>query len=163
MIEQLPPVRRHLWVPYPHAPGDAEMCSLCGEFLTPENGDADCQETFMDEEPELLPADIPPELEQADGADDELEQGVYPAMTSDVAGLKEPIVIIAFDQNELADWRSAELPALVEQILNYKRAHGDPEIVCDAYRPTLLAALGTWWDQHFTCTAAMTEAGKPPP
>jgi hypothetical protein len=84
-------------------------------------------------------------------------------MTSDAAGLKAPIVIIAFDPNELANRRAAELPALVETILNYKRAHGDPEIVCDAYRPTLLAALGTWWDQHFTCTAAMTEAGKLPP
>ena len=141
------------------------MCSLCGEFLTPENGDGDCPETFIDEEPELLPADIPPEPEQADGADDELLHGVYPAMTADAAGLKlkEPIVIIAFDQNELANWREAELPALVETILNYKRAHGDPEIVCDAYRPSLQAALGAWWDQQFTCTAAMTEAGKLPP
>jgi hypothetical protein len=138
------------------------MCALCGEFLTPATAEAECPETFMDEGLEL-PADIPLEPEQADGADGELEQGVYPAMPSDTAGLKEPIIIIAFDQNELTNWRAAELPALVEQILNYKRAHGDPEIVCDAYRPTLLAALGTWWDQHFTCTAAMTEAGKPSP
>ena len=87
---------------------------------------------------------------------------------SEPAGLKKPIVIIAFNRAELAEWRAAEIPGLVEMVLNYKRAHGDPEQVCDAYRPSLAAALGAWWDEHFTCTEIMTEAGtgedtaKPP-
>ena len=156
--------RPHLWFPDPHAPGEAEFCTLCGDFQTPENAAGDCSETFMDEDVEL-PAEIPPEAEpeQPDGTDGELLQGVYRAMTADAAGVKEPVVIIAFNRDELADWRAAELPALVETILDYKRAHGYPESVCDAYRPGLTAALGTWWDEHYTCTTAMTEAGKLPP
>jgi hypothetical protein len=152
--------RPHLWVPYPHAPTEAEICSLCGEFETPENAAGDCPETFMDEDLEL-PADLPPEPEPDD--DDELRQGIYPVVTADAAGLKKPVVILAFDRDELATWRAAELPALVETILNYKRAHGYPESICDAYRPGLMTALGAWWDEHFTCTEAMTEAGQLPP
>jgi hypothetical protein len=77
--------------------------------------------------------------------------------------LKEPIITIVFSRAELAEWRAAEVPALVEVILNHKRAHGDPEEVCEAYRPSLTAALGAWWDEHFTCTETMTEAGRLPP
>lgn len=154
--------RPHLWVPYPYGPGEAEICSLCGEPLTLATAEAECPETFMDEDVEL-PADIPPEPEPERDDDDELRRGAYPVMIPDATRLKEPIVIITFDQNELAGWRAAELPALVETVLDYKRAHGYPESVCDAYRPSLQAALGTWWDEHFTCTKTMTEAGKLPP
>jgi hypothetical protein len=73
-------------------------------------------------------------------------------------GLKKPIVIIAFNRAELAERRAAEVPGLVEMVLNYKRAHGDPEEVCNAYRPSLTTTLGAWWDEHFTCTETMTEA-----
>ena len=82
---------------------------------------------------------------------------------SEPAGLKKPIVIIAFNRAELAERRAADIPGLVETILNYKQAHGDPEEVCDAYRPSLTATLAAWWDEHFTCTETMTEAGKLPP
>jgi hypothetical protein len=77
--------------------------------------------------------------------------------------LKEPVIIIAFDRAELAQRRADELPGLVEMILNYKRGHGDPEEVCEAYKPSLFAVLGAWWDEHFTCTKTMTEAGRLPP
>lgn len=52
---------------------------------------------------------------------------------SEPAGLKKPIVIIAFNRAERAERRAAEIPGLVETILNYKQAHGDPEEVCEAY------------------------------
>jgi hypothetical protein len=77
--------------------------------------------------------------------------------------LKEPILVIAFDRAELAEWRAAEVPALVERILDYKRGQGHPIKVCEAYRPSLTAALGAWWDEHFTCTEIMQEAGRLPP
>jgi len=72
--------RPHLWVPYgqEYGCGDAEICTLCGEFLTPATAGAECPEIFMDEAAPLL-ADIPrmlPALETADGEDDELRGGV---------------------------------------------------------------------------------------
>jgi hypothetical protein len=72
--------RPHLWVPYgqDYGCGDAEICTLCGEFLTPATAEAECPETFMDEGAGI-PADMPrmlPELETADGTDDELQRGV---------------------------------------------------------------------------------------
>jgi hypothetical protein len=75
--------RRHLWVSYPYMPGEAEICTLCGEFQTPENAAGDCAETNFMTEIEPLPH-IPslawPEgLEHIDlateGADDEMREG----------------------------------------------------------------------------------------
>jgi hypothetical protein len=71
--------------------------------------------------------------------------------------LKEPIIIVAFSRTELAARRAEELPGLVAVVLNRLRAHGDPEEVCKAYEPSLTAALGAWWDEHFTCTEAQQE------
>jgi hypothetical protein len=65
--------------------------------------------------------------------------------------LKPPIISIAGTRIELAEWRSAVLPRLVAVVTNCFRAQGDPEEVCDAYAPSLTAALGAWWDEHFTC------------
>jgi hypothetical protein len=64
--------RPHLWVPYHYVPGAAEICTLCGEFQTPENVTGECPETF--DEPADVPPDTPP-LEPAEGADDEMRQG----------------------------------------------------------------------------------------
>jgi hypothetical protein len=69
--------RPHLWVPYPYAPGDAEICMLCGEFQTPENAAGGCPETLMDELAPV-PLDMPgmlPDLDPADGADNEMRAG----------------------------------------------------------------------------------------
>ena len=69
--------RPHLWVTYPYAPGDAEICTLCDAFLTPDNADEDCPETFPDIEDEL-PPEMPAAADQAepaDGSDDEQRQG----------------------------------------------------------------------------------------
>jgi hypothetical protein len=65
--------------------------------------------------------------------------------------LKPPIISIAGTRAELAEWRAAELPHLVAVVLNRFRVKGDPEEVCEAYMPSLTAALGAWWDEHFTC------------
>jgi hypothetical protein len=65
------PDRPHLWVPYPYM-GDAEICTLCGEFQTPANAVGECAESF--DEPTKVPADAP-QLEPADGVDDEMRQG----------------------------------------------------------------------------------------
>ena len=64
--------RLHLWVPYPYGPGEAEICTLCGAFQMPENVTGECPETF--DEPAEVPADTP-QLEPADGADDEMRRG----------------------------------------------------------------------------------------
>ena len=70
--------RPHLWVPYPYfgRDGEAEICTFCGEFQTPENAAADCPETLLDELAPI-PADMTDtaEIELADGTDDELRQG----------------------------------------------------------------------------------------
>lgn len=68
-----------------------------------------------------------------------------------VRTLTPPIISIACTSAELAEWRAAELPHLVAAVLNRFRAKGDPEDVCNAYVSSLTAALGAWWDQHFTC------------
>jgi hypothetical protein len=73
--------------------------------------------------------------------------------------LKEPIITIASTRAELAARRAADVPNLVAVVLNRMRAHGDPQDVCKAYEPSLTAALGAWWDEHFTCT----EDSTPPP
>jgi hypothetical protein len=65
--------RPHLWVPYHYVPGSAEICTLCGEFQTPENARGECPETFEDEAAEI-PAELPT-LEPRDGADDEMQYG----------------------------------------------------------------------------------------
>jgi hypothetical protein len=70
--------RPHLWVPY--GVDDAEICTLCGEFSTPETRAAECAETLMDELAPV-PADMPSmawpaDLDPAHGTDDELRQGV---------------------------------------------------------------------------------------
>jgi len=149
MTERPPSQQPHSWVPY-GSPDIEEICSLCGVISTSTESDEPCS-GILDDMPEP-PANWE---ELAAGEADE-----SPAL---IERLKEPVVIIAFDQNELASWRAAELPALVETVLNYKRAHGYPESVCDAYRPSLQAALGAWWDEHFTCTKTMTEVGQLPP
>jgi hypothetical protein len=69
-----PHYRPHLWVPYGPA---SEICTLCGEFLTPENGGASCPETIEDDRADqagTAPAEPPDELPE--GADEELRQGV---------------------------------------------------------------------------------------
>lgn len=63
--------RPHLWVPY--GSENAEICTLCGEWLTPATAEAECPESIADE-PAEMPAEMP-ELEAADGADDELRAG----------------------------------------------------------------------------------------
>lgn len=70
------PRRPHLWVIYPYAPGDAEICTLCSEFQTPENAEEDCPETFpeIDSDPPEMPA-AADQAEPADGSDDEQRQG----------------------------------------------------------------------------------------
>ena len=73
--------------------------------------------------------------------------------------LQQPIIVIAGTRAELAARRSTDVPNLVAVVLNRQRAHGDPEEVCKAYEPSLTAALGAWWDQHFTCA----EDATPPP
>ena len=74
MTERPLPYHPHLWVPY--GLDDAEICTLCGEFLTPDNGDEDCPEAFPDIEDE--PPEMPAPADQAeppDGEDDEQRQG----------------------------------------------------------------------------------------
>jgi hypothetical protein len=68
--------RPHLWVPYgqEYGMGDAEICTLCGDFSTPESRAADCPEILPDELAPL-PAELPA-LEAAEGADGEMQQGV---------------------------------------------------------------------------------------
>jgi hypothetical protein len=70
---------------------------------------------------------------------------------------KEPIITVAVSRADLAARRAEELPGLVAVVLNRLRAHGDPEEVCKAYEPSLTAALGAWWDEHFTCMEAQQE------
>jgi hypothetical protein len=70
--------------------------------------------------------------------------------------LQQPIITIAATRKELAARRSADVPNLVAVVLNRQRAHGDPEAVCQAYEPSLTAALGAWWDEHFTCSEDAT-------
>lgn len=72
--------------------------------------------------------------------------------------LSEPIIIVAFDRAELAERRAENVPGLVASVLDRQRALGTPEAVCKAYEPSLTAALGAWWDEHFTCTEAMDDA-----
>jgi hypothetical protein len=72
MSERPWPYHPHLWVPYT---GNAEICTLCGEFMTLANAGANCPENLPEdaEAAEIRPAgalDEPPE-----GADDELRQG----------------------------------------------------------------------------------------
>lgn len=74
------PDRPHLWVSYPHGHGEAEICTLCGEFQTPENVAGECPETLMDELAPM-PADLsrmiqPDQPGPAEGADDEMRGGV---------------------------------------------------------------------------------------
>jgi len=54
--------RPHLWVPY--GIDDAEICTLCGEFSTPETRAGECPE-ILDDELAAVPADsvLPAELD----------------------------------------------------------------------------------------------------
>ena len=54
--------------------------------------------------------------------------------------LSEPIITIAFSRTELAQRRAEILPDLVAAVIDRQRAHGDPEVVCEAYEPSLTAA-----------------------
>lgn len=63
--------RPHLWVPY--GMDNAEICTLCGEWLTPATAEAECPEIFAYEAADM-PAELPA-LETADGTDDELRAG----------------------------------------------------------------------------------------
>ena len=74
--------------------------------------------------------------------------------------LSEPIITIAFSRTELAERRAENVPDLVAGVLARLRALGDPEEVCQAYEPSLTAALGAWWDEHFTCTETMHDARR---
>jgi hypothetical protein len=64
--------------------------------------------------------------------------------------LHEPIIKLALSRADFAALRAADVPNLVAVVLNRQRAHGDPEEVCKALEPSLTAALGAWWDEHFT-------------
>lgn len=64
--------------------------------------------------------------------------------------LKEPIITVTATPEQLTKWRAAEVAGMVTVLLNRFRAHGDPEEVCNAYRPSLAEAIGAWWDEHFT-------------
>jgi hypothetical protein len=66
-----PPYRPHLWVP--DWPEGAEICTLCGEYATPENAEASCPETIddMPEPPRELRMPPPEMPEPPDGWDDE--------------------------------------------------------------------------------------------
>ncbi len=75
--------------------------------------------------------------------------------------LSEPIITIAFSRAELADRRAADVPDLVAAVINRMRSLGDPAEVCAAYEPSLRAALGAWWDEHFTCREEL-DANPPP-
>ena len=73
------PDRPHLWVSYPYGPGEAEICTLCGEFQTPATAEAECPETLTDDMP-AIPPDMaglawPDSLDPPDGTDDEQRQG----------------------------------------------------------------------------------------
>lgn len=77
--------------------------------------------------------------------------------------LSDPIITIAFSRTELAERRAENVPDLVAAVIDRLRALGDPEEVCDAYEPSLTAALGAWWDEHFTCTEVIDERQALPP
>ena len=77
--------------------------------------------------------------------------------------LSEPIITIALNRAGLATRRAKDVPALVAVVLDYRRALGDPKEVCEAYEPSLTAALGAWWDEHFTCTEDRREQEPGPP
>jgi hypothetical protein len=68
-------VQPHLWVPYPYR-DNAEVCTICGAYMTPETAEGECPET-VDEEPASIPiaATVMPDLATADGEDDELRAG----------------------------------------------------------------------------------------
>ena len=70
-----------------------------------------------------------------------------------------PAIRFAAGRAELAPLRRREVRGMVAVVLNRFRAHGDPEAVCRSYTPSLTAALGAWWDRHFTGT----EDRHPPP
>ena len=69
-----PRYRPHLWVPDGPA---SEICTLCGEFQTPENAGASCTETIEDDLPDQAAAPPAEPLDELrEGTDDELRQGV---------------------------------------------------------------------------------------
>jgi hypothetical protein len=72
----------HLWVP-DGPTAEAEICTLCGAFLTPDNSGEDCPESLPEEiaaNPPEMPPEIPPpdQAEPADGWDDEQRYEVMP-------------------------------------------------------------------------------------
>ena len=77
--------------------------------------------------------------------------------------LSEPIITVAFSRAELAERRARSVAGMVAVLLDYRRALGDPQEVCEAYEPSLTVALGAWWDEHFTCTEARREQEAGPP
>ena len=78
MTERPLSYRPHLWVPSDPA-AEAEICTLCGAFLTPDNSGDDCPESLPDEIA-ADPPDMPPAepAEPADGWDDEQRSQAMP-------------------------------------------------------------------------------------
>lgn len=71
--------------------------------------------------------------------------------------LSDPIITIALSRTDLARRRAESVPDLVAVVLDRLHALGDPEEVCGAYELSLTAALGAWWDEHFTCAEVIDE------
>ena len=71
-------------------------------------------------------------------------------------------MIVARTRAELAKRRAEDVPFLAEGVIDRLRTLGDPAEVCDAYRPSLTAALSAWWDEHFTCSEATPEGQADP-
>jgi hypothetical protein len=71
--------------------------------------------------------------------------------------LQPPIITIALSRADLAERRAELVPYLLAGVIDRLRGLGDPEEVCAAYEPSLTAAIGAWWDEHFTCTEVMDE------
>jgi hypothetical protein len=70
--------------------------------------------------------------------------------------LKQPIITIALSRADLAMRRSEILPDLIAAVIGRQRAHGDPEVVCAAYEPSLTAALGASMRSLIQCCCPMT-------
>jgi hypothetical protein len=65
----------------------------------------------------------------------------------------DPAFTVADSPGELAAIRAAYVAGYVNAVFNYERAHGMPERMCVALQPSLFAAMGAWFDQHFTSSA----------
>ena len=145
MTERSPSHQPHWWLPY-QAPGIEEICSLCGVISTSTQADEPCPETLEDMLDPLAGWE-----ELAAGEADE-----SPAL---IDRLKEPSSAIAGP----AERRAYDVAGMVAAVTNWQLGHGEPEEVCKASRPSLAAALGAWWDEHFTRGEAASEATSQPP